>query len=367
MGILSKPKLNPEDELMGILGGMGQNSGWQALTQLGAGIAGNADKGWGAGIGAGLSGAGDALQQGQQQRMRGLGLVGDMQNQQARLKLAQAEAARGPAPTELVRNYQTALTQGFKGSLIDFQKAMRAGEGNRVPMGFQADPNNPEALSFVPGGPYDPAVIAEQSQARGRGRQFSVNDISKLTEQGSEFANVRDFGAKFQDSYGGYTPCFGGMNMAAARFGFGNENATNAAQWWQEYDRYKNKIRNDQFGATLTPSEQAEWLKADISPEMDPKIIKSNLATQKRLVEGAVKRKAAALIQAKYDPDVISEAYGINLGELGVDTNVRGAGATGGKTVSPALQEARDAIAKGAPREAVIQRLEQNGIDPSGL
>jgi hypothetical protein len=329
MGILSKPKPDPQEELMGILGNMGQNSGWQALTQLGAGLAGNADKGWGAGIGAGLSGAGNALDQGQMARMRGLGLVGDMQSQQARIKIAQDEAARGPAPTELVRNYQMALTQGFKGNLIDFQKAMRAGEGSRVPMGFQQDPNNPEALSFVPGGPYDPATIAEQSQARGRGRQFSVNDISKLTEQGTEFANVRDFGTKFQDTYGGYTPGFGDINMAAARMGIGNENAANAAQWWQEYDRYKNKIRNDQFGATLTPSEQAEWLKADISPNMDPKIIRSNLATQKRIVESAVKRKAAALIQAKYDPDVISEAYGINLGELGVDTNVRGAGSAG--------------------------------------
>lgn len=31
------------------------------------------------------------------------------------------------------------------------------------------------------------------------------------------------------------------------------------------------------------------------------------------------------------------------------------------------LAAARDAIAKGAPRDAVIQRLQQNGIDPSGL
>lgn len=34
---------------------------------------------------------------------------------------------------------------------------------------------------------------------------------------------------------------------------------------------------------------------------------------------------------------------------------------------SDPLSMARDAIAKGAPRDAVIQRLQQNGIDPSGL
>jgi hypothetical protein len=32
-----------------------------------------------------------------------------------------------------------------------------------------------------------------------------------------------------------------------------------------------------------------------------------------------------------------------------------------------ALSAERDAIARGAPREAVIQRLRENGIDPRGL
>ena len=33
----------------------------------------------------------------------------------------------------------------------------------------------------------------------------------------------------------------------------------------------------------------------------------------------------------------------------------------------PALAEARDAIAKGAPRAAVMNRLRQMGVDPQGL
>jgi hypothetical protein len=37
------------------------------------------------------------------------------------------------------------------------------------------------------------------------------------------------------------------------------------------------------------------------------------------------------------------------------------------KVVNPSLQKAREAIASGAPREAVIQRLKDNGIDPTGL
>lgn len=37
------------------------------------------------------------------------------------------------------------------------------------------------------------------------------------------------------------------------------------------------------------------------------------------------------------------------------------------KFVNLSLQKAREAIASGAPREAVIQRLKDNGIDPTGL
>lgn len=38
-----------------------------------------------------------------------------------------------------------------------------------------------------------------------------------------------------------------------------------------------------------------------------------------------------------------------------------------GDETSTALQKARDAIAKGAPRDAVVSRLRASGIDPSGL
>jgi hypothetical protein len=46
-----------------------------------------------------------------------------------------------------------------------------------------------------------------------------------------------------------------------------------------------------------------------------------------------------------------------------------GDGAAPGPGSSPAdpLSQAKDAIARGAPRDAVIQRLRQNGVDPTGL
>ena len=55
------------------------------------------------------------------------------------------------------------------------------------------------------------------------------------------------------------------------------------------------------------------------------------------------------------------------LGQADIDTLRAASGAQGGGSAGGALSSARDAIAKGAPRAAVIQRLRQNGVDPSGL
>lgn len=164
-GILSTRKLDPQEELMGLLGDMQSQTPWDAMIQAGAGLAANSANGWGAGIGAALQGVGNVLGDAQQQRMRGLGLASEMQARNQQLALQQQKASQ-PASTELIRNYQAALLQGFKGDLIDFQKAMRA-ESTAGPSPYIQNPDG--TASFRPGGPADPAVIKEQSLARGKG------------------------------------------------------------------------------------------------------------------------------------------------------------------------------------------------------
>jgi hypothetical protein len=111
MGILSRPKIDPQEELMGILGNQGSQAGWNALTQLGAGIAAGANQGWGPGIGLGLSNASEAMQGGQNQRLKALQMM--------------AENSRA-GTTDGIREYQFALGQGFKGNLQDFLQQKRA-------------------------------------------------------------------------------------------------------------------------------------------------------------------------------------------------------------------------------------------------
>jgi hypothetical protein len=237
-------------------------------------------------------------------------------------------------------------------------------EGGKVPAGFQK--NSDGSLSPIKGGPQDPEYIKETTALKEKPRNMSISDITKLSEEGGKFANITGFVNDFKDEYAGHTILGEGANVAGRYLpeGVVGKSTKEGADWWQGYDRYKNVVRNELFGSALTATEKAAFEKADISPRMDPETIKSNLNKQKQLVEGAIKRKAQAAIDAGYKPEAIASAYGVSLESLGIKTDKS---SKGGSNNDAALQKARDAIAKGAPKDAVVKRLQDAGIDPSGL
>lgn len=161
MGILSKPQpINPEEEMMGILGNLQGQSGWQALTQLGAGIAGGANQGWGAGIGAGLAGASDALQQGQQSRLGILGSLAQQQRAQQQMalqeKLKQQEIASNAPWRQAQMDNMRSLMRSRDADAQLMQQLMGAGMGGEDPgstsgIPGQAPPSPIQPQSFVPG------------------------------------------------------------------------------------------------------------------------------------------------------------------------------------------------------------------------
>lgn len=233
---------------------------------------------------------------------------------------------------------------------------MTLNEG-RVPPGFTRGVNGD--LAPITNGPADPDYIQRVAGAKEKPRQFNVSDVTKLSEEGGKFGSLNQFNDTFEDRFAGYKlPAAGSAAMTAGRFlpeSVVGKDVAEGATWWQGYDKYKNVVRNDLFGSALTPSEQAAFEKADVSPGMDPGQIKKNLKIQKEVVGNGLKRKANALITSGYDPVAISQAYGVDLKELGVTATGRG-----GKT----QERAPSAPAVAAPPQAVQELRARVRRDP---
>lgn len=193
-----------------------------------------------------------------------------------------------------------------------------------VPAGFERDPSNPNSLRPRTGGPADPTYVQAVNEVKARPQNLSAGDITKLSDEGGKFQNLRGFGTSFQDRFAGRLPGTGDLQMTAGRYlpAIAGQNNAEGATWWQGYDRYKNQVRNDLFGSALTATEQSAFEKADINPSMNPDQIRKNLAEQERVIAAAVKRKAGALVAGNYNPQQIAAAYGLKPDELGVDPNL---------------------------------------------
>jgi hypothetical protein len=190
-------------------------------------------------------------------------------------------------------------------------------ERGETPQGFEPDPQHPGQLRPRRGGPADPAYIQNVNEVKEKPRVLNAGEITKLSEEGGKFQNILGFTKTFENRFAGRLPGTGDLQMAWGRYvpGAHKDNADGSV-WWQGYDRYKNQVRNDLFGSALTATEQAAFEKADINPSMDPEQIKKNLRIQQDIVQGAIKRKAGALLAGGYDPRQIAAAYGLTPRDL---------------------------------------------------
>lgn len=207
-------------------------------------------------------------------------------------------------------------------------------EGSKVPAGFERDPGS-GGLRPVKGGPQDPAYIQASKEAGDRGRHLSVNDITKLSEQGGKLADISRFADTFDDKYAGHVILGGARNWVGRNLpaSMTAEDAQKGSSWWQDYDRYKNVVRNELFGSALTKTESDAFYQADITPNMNPALVRKNLEIQKNAVQNAIKKQAGAMIQEGYNPDSVARAFGTKLEDLGIEVKKKGAAAS---SVAPA-------------------------------
>jgi hypothetical protein len=301
--------------------------------------------------------------------------TGDVEGGLSLSRLGEMRAQRAQTQSNADRSFEEQRRQFNVGA-----------EGGRIPAGWE---KTPTGMRPITGGPEDPNYLRQKTEAVDKGRPMSITDITKLSEEGGKFANIGGFVDTFKPEFAGHiSPQVGAVSNWAGRHlpeSVVGETRAQSAAWWQQYDKFKNLVRNELYGASLQPSETALFEKSDVNAGMDPKQIKTNLETQRTIAENGLKRKANAMIAAGYKPDVIAKAYGLNLDTLGVSTNknaVPPPQASAPKTGGPnkeavqaaranqaaTLEEARAALkANPANRDIIVYRLKQVGIDPAGL
>lgn len=220
---------------------------------------------------------------------------------QGKQNLAQAQAML-PLEVDKATRVATAKSEVEQAQLAALKRERRA-------FAEQAGLKGRDLLTFVELGKLDKAP----------NRTLSVTDVTKLSEEGQKFADLTRFKDGFKDEYAGYK-LGGNTAMHLARAGLPIAAGENAAVFWQGYDRFKNTVRNDLFGAALTKTEMAAFEKADINPNFDPKLIRKNLELQQEIAKRGLRRKATTLIAQGYEPRVVASAYGVDLRkDLGID------------------------------------------------
>ena len=164
-------------------------------------------------------------------------------------------------------------------------------------------------------------VITPATGLPGRRRDLSAEDIRRLRNEGTQLANVSRLGEAFRNTFSSPNYVVGGdlSNWIARNTTHGTPGMREAARWWQDYTRNSELFeRHEMFGAALTPTEQAAWRAADINPNMEPGMVRANLATRHRILTSAVQRYAQSLAASGYDATAIGSAFGLSADALGI-------------------------------------------------
>lgn len=159
------------------------------------------------------------------------------------------------------------------------------------------------------------ASVAARNQPKPR--NLGYGDIEKLAKKGSQLENVDRYATTFQDQNAGYGRGGEATMWIARNLPFLTGPKTeNAATWWQDYDRYKNIVRNELFGSALTAAETEAFERSDINPNMDPRQIRLNLARQQEAVKSALRKTTSGLKASGYPEEAVDAASGVTAEQL---------------------------------------------------
>lgn len=142
----------------------------------------------------------------------------------------------------------------------------------------------------------------------GKTRAMSDGAAKAYEGQIGIYAALKNSVGGFQDGYAGNT-ITGGLENTAQSLN-SNIGTPGQREWWSNFRATDNMIRNDLFGAALTDTEKKAYEETTVSPNMDPAIVKENLARRAEIVRAALARKTEFLKKNKIDPDAVDALAG---------------------------------------------------------
>lgn len=171
--------------------------------------------------------------------------------------------------------------------------AERTATMGAIPAGMRLKPDG--TLEKIPGAPGS------------GGKPLPDNAAKRVEGDVGQYSTLSSALSTFKDDFAGNTMTGDLENTVQGLYsGFGTEGQRN---WWADFQRTDNAIRNDLFGATLTPSEQRSYENTTITPSMDPKIIRENLKKRSDIIESALDRRHRFLIANGYDKDAVDVLF----------------------------------------------------------
>ncbi len=196
---------------------------------------------------------------------------------------------------------------------------------------------------------YQPQPPASNKQYRA----LTSRQQDKLLDAGNQLADTTRIVNSFDPSFAGNATEFtGDLENNLMRRGLVSD-PKGRAQFWQDYQNFKNITRHEFFGSALTATEKTEFEKAVVNPSMDPPQIEKNLARQREILLNATRRRAKTMLANGSNPEAIRAAFGDLAPEIFGDQQ------QGQPEINEAISQG---LANGQTIEDIYEQLYQAGV-----
>lgn len=292
-----------------------------ALLQLAAGFFSPTQSGsMGENLAKGLTGYSGALSAQQEKNF-------DRATKLAQLKLTQAQLANKLPQMQMEGLKDQLGTVTGMASLEEKARELTTRERQRAAveelLRTSTGDYTPEQIAELRATP--PDKIPEKLAQMRRDGALTDKGIETFTGLGKDLQTADGLAKSFKDVYSGkgFGPIGGVIGNVENLMGRqGKNSALNSdpggadrvgqAEWWMQYQGWKSKVRNELYGAALTPGERADFDRQEVSPSDGPDVVRNKLAKQQEIVRSAIARARDSYTAQGKSRKAIDAALGPN-------------------------------------------------------